>query len=121
MFDMHIKRIHEYKRQLLKPAAGDRPLQRHRRRSQPPAGSPRYRDLRRQGPASAYRVAKLIIKLINDVAQRINHDPRVGGLLPCRRSSRNYGVSLAEAGDSAADLSQQILEPPAPRRRAPAT
>ena len=57
--------------------------------------------------ASAYRTAKLIIKLINDVATRINHDPRVAGLLKVV-SVPNYGVSAAEILIPGANLSEQI-------------
>ena len=57
--------------------------------------------------ASAYRQAKLIIKLINDVALRINHDARVNHLIKVVFIP-NYGVSLAETIIPAANLSEQI-------------
>jgi starch phosphorylase len=105
MFDMHIKRIHEYKRQLLNL------LQVIARYNgivaDPTAGWVPRTVIFAGKAASAYRMAKLIIKLINDVAQRINHDPRVGGLLRVVVIP-NYGVSLAELAIPAADLSQQI-------------
>ncbi len=105
MFDMHIKRIHEYKRQLLNL------LQVVARYNgivaDPTAGWVPRTVIFAGKAASAYRMAKLIIKLINDVAQRINHDPRVGGLLRVVVLP-NYGVSLAELAIPAADLSQQI-------------
>ncbi|NLD54779.1 MAG: glycogen/starch/alpha-glucan phosphorylase, partial [Burkholderiaceae bacterium] len=57
--------------------------------------------------ASAYRMAKLIIKLINDVARRINHDQRLEGRLRVVFVP-NYSVSAAELIMPAANLSQQI-------------
>jgi glycogen phosphorylase len=105
MFDMHIKRIHEYKRQLLNL------LQVIARYNgivaDPTAGWVPRTVIFAGKAASAYRMAKLIIKLINDVAQRINHDPKAGGLLRVVVMP-NYGVSLAELAIPAADLSQQI-------------
>jgi starch phosphorylase len=57
--------------------------------------------------ASAYAMAKLIIRLIHDVAATINNDPRVNGLLKVVFIP-NYSVSLAEIIMPAADLSEQI-------------
>ena len=105
MFDMHIKRIHEYKRQLLNLL---QVIARYNGIVADPAAGWVPRTVIFAGKAaSAYRMAKLIIKLINNVAQRINHDPRVGGLLRVVFMP-NYGVSLAELAIPAADLSQQI-------------
>ena len=57
--------------------------------------------------ASSYHNAKLIIKLANDIARRVNSDPSVGGLLKVVFVP-NYNVTLAERIIPAADLSEQI-------------
>src|SRR5204862_8316411 len=57
--------------------------------------------------AASYRTAKLIIKLINDVAEIVNNDPVVAGRLKIVFLA-NYNVSLAEVIIPAADLSEQI-------------
>jgi starch phosphorylase len=57
--------------------------------------------------ASSYHNAKMVIKLINDVARRVNSDPAVDGLLKIAFLP-NYNVSLAEIIVPAADLSEQI-------------
>jgi starch phosphorylase len=57
--------------------------------------------------ASSYHNAKLVIKLANDIARRVNSDPSVGGLLKVVFVP-NYNVTLAERIIPAADLSEQI-------------
>ncbi|MDR3513295.1 MAG: glycogen/starch/alpha-glucan phosphorylase [Caulobacteraceae bacterium] len=105
LFDTHIKRIHEYKRQLLNiletVALYDA------MRAQPTRDwAPRVKIFAGKAAAS-YHNAKLIIKLINDVAQVVNHDPTLRDRLKVVFLP-NYNVSLAEAIIPASDLSEQI-------------
>ena len=105
LFDVQVKRIHEYKRQLLNllhvvaryHAIIDRPQDSFVSRTVIIAGK----------AASAYHSAKLIIQLAHDIACVVNSDPRVAGRLKLVFLP-NYGVSLAEAIVPAADLSEQI-------------
>ncbi|HSA82136.1 MAG TPA: glycogen/starch/alpha-glucan phosphorylase [Geminicoccaceae bacterium] len=105
MFDVHIKRIHEYKRQLLnilETVAAYQAL-----RAQPERDfAPRVKIFGGKAAAS-YRQAKLIIKLINDVAAVVNRDPVIGDRLKVVFLP-NYNVSLTERIIPAADLSEQI-------------
>jgi starch phosphorylase len=105
LFDVHIKRIHEYKRQLLNvleaialysaiKAEPDRDW------------TPRVKIFAGKAAAS-YRQAKLIIKLAEDVGRVVNADPVVRDRLKVVFLP-NYNVSLAEAIIPAADLSEQI-------------
>ena len=105
LFDVHVKRIHEYKRQLLNIletvaawlALRDDPAR---------PVVPRVKIF--SGKAAAgYRQAKLIVKLIHDVASMINADPAAAGKLSVVFLP-NYNVSLAESIIPAADLSEQI-------------
>lgn len=108
MFDVQIKRIHEYKRQLLNILGV----------------IARYNKIKRMSPeerakvvpkvvviggkaAAAYVQAKHIIRLINGVSQVVNHDPDVGNLLKVFFLP-NYNVTLAEVIIPANDLSQHI-------------
>ena len=105
LFDVQVKRIHEYKRQLLN--ALHVVARYHAILANPGAGWVPRTVLFAGKAASAYRMAKLVIKLINDIATRINHDERVNHLLKVVFVP-NYGVSVAELVMPAADLSEQI-------------
>ncbi len=105
LFDVQVKRMHEYKRQLLN--ALHVVARYHAIVANPNAGWVPRTVLFAGKAASAYRMAKLVIKLINDIAARINHDQRVNHLLKVVFVP-NYGVSMAELVMPAADLSEQI-------------
>ncbi len=110
LFDVQVKRIHEYKRQLLNllqvvaryqamlaDVAAGKGLQAWVPRTVIFAGK----------AASSYVSAKAIIRLIHDVGSIINHDPRLEGRLKLVFIP-NYGVSVAELIMPGADLSEQI-------------
>jgi starch phosphorylase len=105
MFDVQIKRIHEYKRQLLN-ILEIIALYLAIRLEPDRAWTPRVKIFAGKAAAS-YERAKLIIKLANDVAQVVNADPKVGGRLKVAFLP-NYNVSLAQDIIPAADLSEQI-------------
>jgi starch phosphorylase len=105
LFDVHIKRIHEYKRQLLNILETIALYNAMRAQSQR-AWVPRVKIFAGKA-AAGYQQAKLIIKLASDVARVINRDPVVRGRLKVVFVP-NYNVSVAEAIIPAADLSEQI-------------
>ncbi len=105
LFDVQIKRIHEYKRQLLNVL---HVITRYNQIKANPDVNWVPRSIIFAGKAaSAYQMAKDIIKLINDVAVKVNNDKDIGDKLKVVFIP-NYGVSLAEMIIPAADLSEQI-------------
>jgi glycogen phosphorylase len=105
MFDVQIKRIHEYKRQLLNII--ETVARYNAIRANPTIDfAPRVKIFSGKAAAS-YTQAKLIIKLAIDVARVVNADPTVRGLLKVVFLP-NYNVSLAETIIPTVDLSEQI-------------
>ena len=105
LFDVQVKRIHEYKRQLLNLLYV---VTRYNRIRANPSGDFVPRTVVFAGKAApGYTMAKAIIKLINNVAHVVNADREVAGRLKVAFLP-DYDVSLAQQIMPAADLSQQI-------------
>jgi starch phosphorylase len=105
MYDVHIKRLHEYKRQLLKVM---HVIWLYQQIKADPsfAAVPRTFIFGAKAPPS-YHLAKMIIRLINGVAEVVNNDPDVAGRIRVVFPP-DYRVTLAEKIMPAADLSEQI-------------
>lgn len=106
MFDVQIKRLHEYKRQLLKAM---HIIYRYQKivEGHPDADIMPTTYIFGAKAAPGYHMAKLIIKFINDVAKTVNNDPRTKDIMKVI-FIENYSVSSAEKIVAAADLSEQI-------------
>ena len=105
VFDCHIKRIHEYKRQLLNAL---RIVVAYNRLRENPGMEMVPRTFFFAGKAApAYRLAKLIIKFINNLADTVDADPAVRGRIKVLFLPE-YNVSLAERLIPASDVSNQI-------------
>lgn len=105
MYDIQIKRIHEYKRQLMLTLYA---ITRYNQIKANPDMDAVPRTILLAGKAApGYTQAKLFIKLMNDVGEKINNDPDVNGKLKFL-FLENYSVTLAEKMIPSANLSEQI-------------
>jgi len=105
MFDFQVKRIHEYKRQLLNCL---HIITYYNRIKKEPNKQWTPRTIMIGGKAApGYHTAKMIIRLITAIGEIVNHDPVVGDRLKVI-FLENYRVTLAEKAIPAADLSEQI-------------
>lgn len=105
IYDIQIKRIHEYKRQLMLALYA---ITQYNRIKANPDEDYTPRTILVAGKAApGYTMAKLFIKLMNDIGEKINNDPDVGDRLKFL-FLENYSVTLAEKMIPAANLSEQI-------------
>ncbi len=105
MFDIQIKRIHEYKRQFMLALYA---ITQYNRIKANPDGDFVPRTILVAGKAApGYTMAKLFIKLMNDIGEKINNDSDVGDKLKFI-FLENYSVTLAEKMIPSANLSEQI-------------
>ncbi len=106
LFDVQIKRLHEYKRQLMKAM---HIIYRYKMITENPSQASMLPETFIFGAKAApgYHTAKLIIKLINNIANVVNSDPRTRDILKVV-FIENYSVSIAEKIVAAANLSEQI-------------
>ncbi|MCH8557333.1 MAG: glycogen/starch/alpha-glucan phosphorylase [Balneolia bacterium] len=105
IFDIQIKRIHEYKRQLM--AAIHTAALYNRLKANPDLDIAPRTVIFAGKAAPGYAMAKMFIKLITSISEKINNDPDMEGKLQCFFLD-NYSVTLAEQLIPAADLSEQI-------------
>ncbi len=105
LFDVQVKRMHEYKRQLLNAM---HVIALYRRlKADPGADVPPRTFVFGAKAAPAYRMAKLVIRLINGIAKTVNSDPATNGKLKVVFLP-DYRVTIANRVIPAADLSEQI-------------